>query len=468
MMMIPKNRKASFYIGMTCPGCGGELQLEDDFFVTSCPHCGSIFRIELPDLPPAYLIQSKVNKPEARFGINKYLKENNLPLTNSGLQLKQLYYPYWKIDAVLLRYRKKKYEAIVIEESRYNQEASYEREREEISLSPYMNTISAGNYFEGIPHTIGLRAEYIKMEPYSSDNIQEDFDTLPVLKQWEDIRKNILNTVETIDGIDLNEFGSNKTKIFYPKASIVYFPYFIFESYTNGGFHRYIVDGVSGRMVNHLSHLDDSDLVSPDSPQIKFGSLRVSAHRCPTCGEDLPAVKSFVYICHNCNTFISLEKNSLLEEQVFIAESSDNKDDKMFPFWAFKISETDSKYLKNMFGGIYSSDYLIIPAFKVPNFNAMYRLTKRISSAFPHLRLKNSEKWGHRFYWVNISLTDAMMYAEIFIQREKYAKAKREEEDITTFDPKEVKLFFAPFHSENYFYVDSVLNAITFEKNLIP
>ena len=28
-------------------------------------------------------------------------------------------------------------------------------------------------------------------------------------------------------------------------------------------------------------------------------------------------------------------------------------------------------------------------------------------------------------------------------------------------------LFYAPFHPESYFYVDSVMGAVTFEKNLI-
>ncbi|MFQ5584640.1 MAG: hypothetical protein ACE5GL_09420, partial [Calditrichia bacterium] len=88
-----RNRKSGFFIGVTCPDCGGELELEENFFVTRCCHCDSVHRIVMPDIPMVYLIPAKISKREARFSIDRYLKKKSLPLTSSNFQLKRLYYP---------------------------------------------------------------------------------------------------------------------------------------------------------------------------------------------------------------------------------------------------------------------------------------------------------------------------------------------------------------------------------------
>ncbi len=67
--------QSGFYIGVGCPGCGGELALESEFFVISCDHCGSVLRVTLPEIPPAYMVAAKVSKREARFGIDEPVVE---------------------------------------------------------------------------------------------------------------------------------------------------------------------------------------------------------------------------------------------------------------------------------------------------------------------------------------------------------------------------------------------------------
>ena len=133
--------QSGFYIGVSCPGCGGELKLEDEFFVLACGHCGSVLRVTMPEIPPAYLVSARVTEREARFAIDRYLKENGLPLTDSSLQFKRIYYPYWKVDAVLLKVRNR------IETREHgcdeNGQSDYvtEKEKTDISLTPYSTTM---------------------------------------------------------------------------------------------------------------------------------------------------------------------------------------------------------------------------------------------------------------------------------------------------------------------------------------
>jgi len=61
----------------------------------------------MPDTPAAFMAQSGVADHEIRFHIDRYLKQNDLPLTGSTLQVKRLYYPYWKVDATVLKLRNK-------------------------------------------------------------------------------------------------------------------------------------------------------------------------------------------------------------------------------------------------------------------------------------------------------------------------------------------------------------------------
>ncbi len=467
MEAATKNRKSGFYIEVTCPGCGSPLELNEDFFVLECEHCGSVHRVVMPDVPSAYLVPAKIDKREARFSIDRYLKKNNLPLTASGMVLKQVYYPYWRVDAILFKLRNKAYERMISAETEYSDSVSVTHERTEINLTPYTATCAAGAYFDGVPSSMGLRTEYIRMLPYAEENLQDDFDSLPIVTTWEDVRADLNVKMGIISDVDPASFGSNVTELFHPKASLVYFPFLVFESYAHGGFNRYVVDGVSGRVLDHVTRLDtDKQADFPDEPDITFGALSVEHHRCPNCGFDLPARQSWVYICSNCQQLVVIGGNDAAVEQVFRASGSETPNDRAFPFWSFTIPEEDARRVKTMFGGVHHSDQLVIPAFQTRNFDAMYRLAKRISSALPQLNLKSVESFDNCYDPVTIGLDEALMLADVIIYRQSYSSPKRSTDRGAGFSPGEVRLIYVPFHPENYFYVDSLLNAVTFEKSL--
>jgi predicted RNA-binding Zn-ribbon protein involved in translation (DUF1610 family) len=467
MTAAAKKNKSGFYIEVTCPGCGGALDLESDFFVLRCRHCGSVHRIVMPDIPATYLVPARVDKRQARFNIDRFLKKRSLPLSGSGMHLKQLYYPYWKIDAVLFRLRNKVYERVIMEETEYNEAVTGSHDRTEINLSPYTTTRAAGIPFAGIPVTVGMRTEYIKMVPYAQENVEDEFDSLPALSSWEDIRKDLLVNVGLIADIDESRFGSNVTQLFHPRASLVYFPFLVLESYTQGGFNRYVVDGVSGRVLNHVTEIDrESEFEYPDSPAVEFGALRVEHHRCSNCGVDLPDQQSYIYICHNCQEVIVLGNGSAVIGELYLASGGARADSRMFPFWSFGIPEAGASRLRTMFGGIHGSDRLLIPAFKTRNFDAILRLAKRMSSAISQMELKAVEKLDNRYRSVGVSLDEALLMSEILIYHQGFSRPGSAAPVEENFIPEDIQLVYVPFHPEHYFYVDSVMNTLTFEKSL--
>lgn len=287
----------------------------------------------MPDVPAAYLVAPKVDRRKAQFNIDRALKSRDLPLTTSGIMLKQMYYPYWYIRGILFRLRNKTYNKVMLEEDRYQNEISYDVDRTEINLSPYTATLAAAGLIEGIPATVGVRPEYIAMMPYAQDNIAADYDSIPPIMSWETVRRRLITNVETIGEIDLGSFGNNRTELFHPKASLVYFPYLVFESYGKGGFNRYVVDGVSGRMLTQITEPDAETEENPvEEPQIELGALRVESHRCPNCGLDLPGEQSFVYICRNCHQLVVLDDARRAVSEVRAVAADAFAKDRMFPF----------------------------------------------------------------------------------------------------------------------------------------
>ncbi len=473
--MATRNKKGGFYIGISCPGCGGELEIQSDFFILGCTHCDSSLRIIMPGTPPAYMIESNKTKRAIRYQIDRYLKKNSLPLTASQIDIKPIYAPYWKIDAVVLKVRN-----TTIERTRYGDDynnyagygghekvTTYEQKKTDIRLVPFNTTQIALDTASCFPHSLGLRTEYIKMNPFSRDNIDDEFFCLPATKEWSQVINDLDNNVSSVNELSTADFGINKTEIFHPVGSIVYFPYFIVDSPHGGETRQFYVDGVSGRVLKYSTESLYNDSHKSDLPGIEFGELRIEFHRCPNCGIDLPGEQSFVYICNNCQELVLLEKYPFVENQIYSAESINNPADRMFPFWSMKLSGDDQGKIRRMFGGIYNSDRLVLPGFKLPNFESMYRLSKRMSAAVAKIDLAAVEKLDRRFMPVNLSLTEALTLAEVMIYRDSVGKGMRHSFGESEFFPTEASLFYAPFHPESYFYVDSVLGAVTFEKNLV-
>lgn len=463
--LTKNNQPHGFYLSVSCPGCGAELKLDDNYFVVHCSHCDSNHRLKTPDSPPAFLTHSKIDKREGRVTIDRYLKEKGLPLTSSTFQLKKIYYPYWKIDAVLFKVRKKKEKRIVASEYDNAQEISYEKEQTEISLTPYQTTLAAGYQSDEIPYSIGMRSEYLKLEVYSEENMEDDFVPVSPNKSWDEVKKNLDGNLRVIKNVAINEFGANKTELFFPKASIIFFPYLIYDFYNNG-FDRYIIDGLTGRLVGHIDQPILNSSIPEEKEDIEFGEIKVEPHQCRNCSEDLPDKQSYLYICRNCQALEVVDDFNMSLKEIKFCDTGDVKPNQYLPFWSFELDEKTAQMLRPYFGGIFNSDRLIVPAFKIENIDAMFRLTKRVSSAYPRLNPTELYDTNDLFKEVNLKPTEALTFADIFVYKDKYIKGQSSPGQVQ-FQPLSVSLLYLPFEAENYFYVDSVLNAVTFEKSLL-
>ncbi len=496
-----------FFIEVGCPGCGGALEIDSDFFVTKCSHCGTPLRLLLPDTPPAYLLPNKLSRQEARFKIDRQLKSLGLPLTGQALVYKNLYYPYWKIDAMLLRCRNRKERmAVPIDDSAGEEIIDYKK-TSQVSLTPYHTTVAASTRLDGVPDSIGVRGQSLKVIPFASSKIEEGFDTLEVRRSAEEVVTTIELSVSRMSTIELAEFGENLTKIFNPVASLIFFPICIAEDYAGVGHRRYVLDGLSGRILSacdseqginnpeneearpikmfNLYHQPDEEFndeqsllfadldlpeagirfdnlegeVDKNAAPVEFGAVQVCFHRCHVCGADLPARQSCIYICHNCHELTSLDKHLPVKPDVLVTETSE-KNVQFFPFWSYRTSPG------KLFGSLKELNRVMVPAFKIPNFEALYRLTCRVSTASTKLDFAPVECLDERFAPVDVWPSLGIILASVANSRYALEKTKRLPAQELPLSREDVVLCFIPFKLENYFYVDSVLNSVTFEKTL--
>jgi ribosomal protein S27E len=465
-MTSPKatsKNQSGFYIGVGCPGCGGELAVDSDLFVTSCGHCGSTLRILMPLQPPAFLVACRLDDQQARVRIDRYLKEARQPLTGRGLHFKRLYYPYWKVDAIMLKVRNRvvERECAVDEEGRNT--VTVENPTTEITLSPYRLTVAGGEEMPGIPEGIGLRAEYLKLVPYSRENTQDEFDSLPIVMPWPEVWKTVQRRARGLDRIETPTFGKNVTQVHRPVASLIYFPYLVAESYDGGDYRRFLVDGVTGRML----HLDQQPPQQPKniSPPvtIEFGRLTVELHRCGNCGHDLPAQPSYVYLCSHCHATTVLDPRLNSLDRFTVVRGDFGENSQLFPFWSIP-GKLKSRPGKSPADENLGRERVVVPAFRLANFEAAFRLSRRMSAAIDRLPFEDVSECDVRFQPVSIGPDEARLMAQLMLQRAAMAQGRTSPLDMETPESSTMSLFFAPFHAGGYFFVDSVLESVTFEK----
>jgi hypothetical protein len=473
------NRPAGgFYIGVGCPGCGGSLKLDTDFFVTSCQHCGSVLRIIQPDAPVAYLIRNVVSDNDARVRLDRYLKERREPLTGSALMFKRLYYPYWKVDGTVLKLRNKIERRVYVSESDSSRETVMENPHTDITVSPYKLTVGAGCLTRSIPDTLGLRSETITLAPLSNENLDAEIDLLSVERSQKDVQRRVQAAVATLGGIDRPEFGTNITRLFDPMYSLVYFPYLIVESYSPH-YRRFALDGLTGAVLGDIVSSEDYGLpeagpdgaagepLSENPPQTQFGELGVDFHRCANCGVDLASELSYVYVCRNCHELTSLGSTGYKLSEVSVADGDLSEQANLVPFWWFRLPEDQMAQVNALLGGLDRPDRLVIPALRTNNIEAFLRLAKRMTVASPRIPAHPVEQLDSRFLSVRVGLPEAIARAEMLLIKELMALGRRDQDLKVELTPVEIGLTYVPFRADSYFYVDTVLGAVSLEQTLL-
>lgn len=420
----------------------------------------------MPSMPPAYVVRAKLLDRDVRFHVDRHLKTSGKSLTQSLDRVKKVYFPYWRISAILLRLRHLKETRIQYDEST-NTETAFDQKKVDTTLSPYDITIAAGGLAEFIPHNLGERTEYVKTLPYSEEHIQSDFELLNITTSWQDAIAAARRAVEQLNHISANEFGINISQLLRPVLSLINFPYYLVTASVKGRSLNFVMDGLSGRTIFEGEDDIQSQIHVADSLQMQqLGRLGVELHRCDNCGQQLPDTRSLVYICNNCQRLTILESCPQLRRQLLRVPGLALKDEHFFPFWVFNPPSEQMNAMKVRFGGADYNGAICVPAFRINHFEAMYRLTRRMSIAVSKLKMEEPHELGDSFEPVTVGLEEAQALAHVALMREVVGRDEEIPTDLMNLPFDEVSIFYAPFHPESYFMVDTFIGAVTFERSL--
>jgi len=153
--------------------------------------------------------------------------------------------------------------------------------------------------------------------------------------------------------------------------------------------------------------------------------------------------------------------------QIDVATFGDAPVTSLVPFWRLGLPEATASRLGTLFGGLDRCEQILVPAVGTNNFEALHKLAKRMSTAQYKMPTQAVESLDERFLPVRIGLTEALALAEIIICRELLDKGFDLPKSDLLLEPISVGMVYVPFHLENYFYIDSILNAVSVEQAVV-
>ena len=447
---------AGYRIAGSCPGCGADVELDDDYLVTSCMHCGSALRILMPEGPPVYYVPSNASHTEARFRLDRYLRENDQTLTSSSVRFSTRWIPYWEIDGFTLKVRNKLTIEIESEPTIHNQESDpIEVRRRELTLQPFSISLLSSEESSGAPASLGFRIGQLSLRPLESDNDSVISRCQRVDCTESEAISRAHSSARSISNIADAPFGHNETFLFHPRLSLIYFP-LIEATLGDQGDRESVayIDGVTLHIhgVGEREKRPDVALSAPHSG----GEIKIEAHRCRNCGEDFPHTKTYAHICQNCGWhYISAAISA--NGRILVVGSPEGK--AMIPFW--KLSAES--------GGAGKSP-MYIPAFGGQRFEQVYRVSRRATHVIPKFSGETDATTGLKTYPATVGPDTAAAIAEAVIYRAKHENTMGEYENLPVpedFTPVRADLVYIPFGISDYFYVDAIAGDLSIERALL-
>ncbi len=438
---------AGFKIATSCPGCGASVDFGADFFVTQCDHCRSPLRLIVPHHSAAFYFKPTISEREERFAIDRFCKVQGEPLPN-GLMRKRILFPYWNLDGILLKIRNEIERREVVSEIGDTEAVDVvETPRQRVTLTPFSTTIPAAIYND-IPASIGLRTKYMTLYPLAADKLENGVTCIPINRSAEQAIEQAAKISQALSQTSIPDFGKNSNRLFPLSASLIFFPYAIYESTGDKQKRSFVVDLLSGDVTKGTANIIDENEVT-DTEQIFPGGYQVhlTFHRCPNCGNALPQEQSLVYMCTHCDERIAVENGIPGDIRISLAEANASEPDIWFPFWVLAGSEKR-----------------ILPAFRSGNYEAMFRLSQRMSGGMAHCNWAVLTKAKYPMFPVQVPFSEALALFQASLARQAAVNTGRNTDFTVTEEQSVVELLFVPFHRDQYFYIDSCLKAVTFEQ----
>ncbi len=285
--------QATMQIALTCPQCGGEVELSEDASVFHCSFCESTLKPTGRNEVQSFYFPAKGNTDSVGKALLKALRQKK-GIRASIMKSDLAYAPFWRVKGMLFQWAfGREYQSTVYDGPSFDY-------FKKLRAVPYIRTFPAFEADQFQMLSIGLRAQAMKMHPFNREKMGPEavvLDQKVSLK--EAVKKSLQTSAPVLDG-GKRSVHIQKTALIGEKYSLLYFPVFYFVLEMGGKEQKVIIDGLSHRIIKGAL---PEDAISPTTPtqKLPFTPLNFIPFKCPNCGWDLPFQPSArIHLCNTC------------------------------------------------------------------------------------------------------------------------------------------------------------------------
>jgi predicted RNA-binding Zn-ribbon protein involved in translation (DUF1610 family) len=308
--------------------------------------------------------KARIDRREAIFRWDHYLKEQQRPLSHAGRDVQLLYLPFWRVCAIVAI----PYDSWLISEP--DAALPFVRAGDGYGLPPGKRPpddshdtpwdikpwdYSFPAFKQGLwgLDSLGVRTQTIALGGC------DDSPSSEIIRWWPpsgSVDEAVHHLSDAVVALLAQTRGSDTLtpKIIAPQISLIYWPVWVLTDRDSNSERSIEIDAVSGRVVREVPH-------TPQLPErggtIEGEAPKLLAHRCPSCGADLPVDRALTaFPCSNCGVLVAHVASG--DRRIMTCEFSVDmaqRDSDWYPFWVFEPGE------------------IMVPAFPVRNLRALVR-----------------------------------------------------------------------------------------------
>jgi DNA-directed RNA polymerase subunit RPC12/RpoP len=439
-----------------CPGCGGDIELRDEYDITRCSHCASLLRVvNRPDLP-AYFLRDRISLHEARAKIERLLRSRGELGRESISDPECWLIPYWHFQGQLLRRRVSRETIEPVSESDFDSSESLsplqERERivSNVSLTLTTESCIALEDVAAYPTSLSLGQQIVRRFPLVNMGGDSNWQ-IATPRGSSEAAIEVCRQRNSHNG-ELFEGGSvrNPTQLFIHESMLLFVPFYSWRDENNPS-ECISIDATTGEL--HTISTPVRAEVTADNLVMFAKELRMIAHRCSRCSADLSDCRSLVYRCDNCGNF-TLVNSGATKIRAVKAIVSDSSSLIWFPFW-----QSDEKEVR-----------VVVPAFSFRNFEVAYRVARQLRKIVSDTCTIESIDGVTQMFAADIPLAAcpafrAAMEGRSTLERKaslEYFSTNSIQSPQREDDTSDWSLIYIPFRKQGYEYTDAVISAVTF------
>jgi DNA-directed RNA polymerase subunit RPC12/RpoP/predicted Zn-ribbon and HTH transcriptional regulator len=361
------------HILIRCPQCGGTIDFLEEAQVIRCHFCNSSLLVAGREGVLRYVLPPQLSDPQkAKLKAMEYMLGLKKRSPRAGRTF-LFYAPFWRMQGTVFRWvfgsklmkdpmhRWGISLSLSISAWPRDEEATVNapppKERGKALLSRVLDhTLPGYGGLELGLHTIGIRAQVLRLQPFTREHLEMRESFLPLEVSLEKAQADekwfsnlFFEDKDWIPEVVLHRIVGNS-------FSVIYFPLWYVECQHESGGEVIIIDAVAQRPIQTIP--DGSDILNKlrrdeSRKSFQFSELRFLPFRCPNCGWEFPfRPLSRLHFCPTCRRLFREDGGEWVEHRYWVIPAPDKTPlEKLLwvPFWRCKaVLESNGERLENM------------------------------------------------------------------------------------------------------------------------